>query len=216
MRELWRRNALSIVMLGCFFVFWFLQSVAGLSHYNEGQKEHGRPEIGWGEYLGSGEFVEATFENWESEFLQMAAFVFLASKLRQKGSAESDPLDSKPEDPIAERRPDSPGPVHRGGWVLKVYENSLSLVFLALFLFSFALHAVGGLEEANEDALMHGQPAQSLGQFLTDSEFWFQSMQNWQSEFLSIGAMVVLSIWLRQKDSPESKAVAAPHSETGT
>ncbi|MGI8565610.1 MAG: DUF6766 family protein, partial [Pyrinomonadaceae bacterium] len=111
---------------------------------------------------------------------------------------------------------DAPWPVRRGGWVLKLYENSLALAFLLLFLISFALHAVGGAEEYSEEQLQHGEPAVSVLQFFATSRFWFESFQNWQSEFFSIGAMVVLSIFLRQKGSPESKPVDSPHGETGT
>jgi hypothetical protein len=100
--------------------------------------------------------------------------------------------------------------------VLKVYENSLSLAFLLLFLVSFTLHALGGTRAYNEEQLSHGGEVLSVGQYMATSQFWFESFQNWQSEFLALGAMAVLSIFLRQRSSPESKPVDAPHSQTGT
>jgi hypothetical protein len=139
----------------------------------------------------------------------MGAFVFLTAYLVQRGSAESKDPDEPSDvdrDPRAARdRSDVPWPVRRGGVALVLYEYSLSLAFLALFALSFVLHAVGGAAEYNQD---------QLGYVLT-SRFWFESFQNWQSEFLAIGAMVVLSIWLRQRGSPESKPVDAPHHATG-
>jgi hypothetical protein len=217
MRKFLRNNGLSLVMFALFLIFWVGQSVAGVKHYNETQREHGQPAISWSQYLSTGEFIEATFENWESEFLQMAAFVVFTVFLRQKGSGES--KDFKPEevdaDPRVERKPDSPLPVLRGGVALTLYSYSLSLALAGLFVLSFLLHALGGRAEYNEEARIHGQPTLGLLAFMATSEFWFQSLQNWQSEFLSVGVLVVLSIFLRQKGSPESKPVHASHSHTG-
>src|SRR5829696_8347889 len=111
---------------------------------------------------------------------------------------------------------DAPWPVRRGGAVLRLYENSLSLAFLLLFLLAFFLHGLSGMGNYNEEQALHGQPAVSLGEYLSSSRFWFESFQNWQSEFLAIWAMVVFSIYLRQRGSPESKPVDSPHSETGS
>ena len=68
----------------------------------------------------------------------------------------------------------------------------------------------------NEEQTEHGEQAVSLLGFVGTSQFWFESFQNWQSEFLAVGTLAVLSIWLRQRGSPESKPVAAPHQETGS
>lgn len=187
--------------------------------YNEQRQEAGRAAVSLSGYLVSGHFVEALFENWESEFLQMGAFIAIAVKLRQKGSTESRPFDEpceSDEDPRQHRSdPDAPWPVRRGGWVLRLYEHSLSLAFFALFAVSFCFHALGGRIQNNEELAAHGKPAQNLFEFLSSSQFWFQSFQNWQSEFLAIGSVVVLSIFLRERGSPQSKPVAAPNSETG-
>jgi hypothetical protein len=219
MRRVLRDNGLSLAMFGFFLVFLVAQSVAGYKANNSENEQHRQPKESYGQYLASGAFVEATFENWESEFLQLSAYVFLTAFLIQKGSPESknpdgDEVDA---DPRSQRdRPDAPGPVRRGGLALTVYEHSLTLALFALFLLSFILHALGGHAEFNQQQHEHGQAAVSLWSFVTSSGFWFQSMQNWQSEFLAVGALAVLGIFLRQRGSPESKPVAAPHAQTGS
>ena len=213
-----KRNSMSIAMFSLFILSLIGQVAAGQRTYNEDQTEHGQPAVTVVEYLGSGHFIEALFENWESEFLQMAAFIFLSAILYQKGSPESRQLQGEPEldaDPRAERKKDSPGPVHRGGLVLKLYEHSLTLALLLLFAISFFLHAKGGAREYSQEQLEHGGQAISMGAYLGTSRFWFESFQNWQSEFLSVGVLIVLSIFLRQRGSPESKPVHEPHSKTG-
>jgi hypothetical protein len=218
MRRILRENGLSLIMFGLFFVFLVAHSVTGLFEYNRDQQEHGQSSVSYVQYLESGQFVESVFENWESEFLQMGLYVLLTAVLYQKGSSESkdpeggNPVDADPEE--SQHPTDTPWPVRKGGVALKLYENSLSLVFVALFFLSFALHAAGGASEYSQEQAEHGaQPVSVLG-YLGTSRFWFESLQNWQSEFVAIGAMVVLSIWLRQKGSAESKPVASPHSKT--
>jgi hypothetical protein len=222
MKRWLRDNSLSLVMFGLFLVFIVGQAFAGWKHHNQEQQEHGQPQVTLGQYLTSGDFLEATFENWESEFLQMAAFLVLSGLLIQRGSAESKkPPEEEEEDSGSDeqklKRPPkhAPGPVHRGGLALSLYSHSLSLALAGLFLLSFVLHAVTGQAKYNEEAREHGAQLLSVGGYLTSSTFWFESFQNWQSEFLSIGAIVVLSIFLREKGSPESKPVHAPHAETG-
>src|SRR5688500_9560785 len=213
-----KRNSMSIAMFSLFALSLIGQIAAGQRTYNEDQSEHGQPTVAVGQYLGSGHFVEAVFENWESEFLQMAAFIFLSAILYQKGSPESRKLQGEPEldaDPRREKKADSPGPVHRGGLLLKLYEHSLTLGRLLLFAPSFYFHARGGAREYSQEQLEHGGQAVSVGTYMGTSRFWFESFQNWQSEFLSVGVLIVLSIFLRQRGSPESKAVHDPHSKTG-
>ncbi len=209
-----RDNGLSLAMFGLFAVCAIGQTVAGLRQHNEEAREHGRTPMTYGLYLRSGEFIEATFENWESEFLQMASFVLLAAWLKQKGSPESKPPEGEEErdaDPRERRTADSPQPVHRGGLALEAYSHSLTLALLGLFVLSFALHAVGGTVQFNEEAREHGRAAVSVIAFVASPTFWFQSFQNWQSEFLSVGVLLVLSIFLREKGSAESKPVQSPH-----
>jgi hypothetical protein len=219
-RSFLRDNSLSIVIVSFFVLSTVGLSFAGHAHYNDEQRAHGEPTVTLGEYLGRGDFLEALMENWESEFLQMFVFVLLTAFLIQRGSAESkDPDESDPQDRDPRKssdRKDVPGPVRRGGVALKLYENSLSLTFLVLFLLSFALHALGGVRAYNEEQLAHGEEPASTLEYIGSSQFWFESLQNWQSEFLAIAAVVVLSIFLRQRGSPESKPVDSPHGETGT
>jgi hypothetical protein len=219
MRHFFRNNGLSLVLLAVFLVTMAGQTVTGFFEHNETQRDHGQPEVGMGAYLVSGHFWEATAENWESEFLQMAMFVVLTACLYQKGSAESkdpdddDPVDNDPR--LSRHDPRAPWPVRSGGWALWLYSNSLSIVFLALFAASFAVHGFKGAEVYNDDQREHGKPTISAVQYFTTTRFWFESFQNWQSEFLSLLAMVYLTIYLRQRGSPESKPVATPHGEHG-
>jgi hypothetical protein len=220
MQKFFRQNGLSIVLLVLFAFSIVGQAFTGMAQYNEGQQEHGQPTVEFPAYLGTPHFWEATMENWESEFLQMFFFVVLTAFLFQKGSAESKKLDE--EEPVdrdprkSRNKKDAPWPVRKGGLILKLYEYSLSLALLLLFVMSFTLHAASGAREYNEDQREHGQYEEvtTLG-YMGTSRFWFESFQNWQSEFLSVAAMVILSILLRQRGSPESKPVDAPHSETG-
>jgi hypothetical protein len=219
MRRVLRDNGLSITMFTLFLVFLVAQSIFGYRTNNSDNQQHQQPPESFGEYLTSGAFVEATFENWESEFLQMGAYVLLTAWLIQKGSPESknpdgDEADADPRDRRDAK--DAPGPVKRGGLALTLYEHSLSIAMFSLFLLSFVLHALGGHADFNQQQLEHGEAAVSFWSFVTSSQFWFQSMQNWQSEFLAVAALAVLSIFLRQRGSPESKPVAAPHAQTGT
>ena len=220
MRKFLHENGLSLVLVAIFAFCMAAQTWFGWQASNDDRREHGGSAEPLADYLRSGHFWEATAENWESEFLQMFGYVLLTAFLYQKGSSESRKLEGEnpqDRDPRSHRRrPNAPWPVRRGSpWLVKLYEHSLSLVFLLLFLVSIALHACGGLAEINDERLEHGRAALSMREFLRDPEFWFQSMQNWQSEFLALAAMVVLSIWLRERRSPESKPVDAPHSETG-
>jgi hypothetical protein len=215
-----RDRGLLLANLALFIVFFACMCLTGMQSYNSEQAEHGSTSVSFGQYLGTGDFVEATFENWESEFLQMGMYVVLTAYLFQRGSSESKPLDEpapQDEDPReATDRPDVPWPVRRGGWVLKVYENSLAGLFFILFTGSFVLHAAGGAKAYSADELVHGGAPVTIWQYLGTSQFWFESFQNWQSEFLAVATIVGGSVYLRQRRSAESKAVAQPHSDTGS
>jgi hypothetical protein len=219
MRRFLRDNGLSVALFGLFLVSLIGQALTGWRAQAEELRLHELPAIGFLPYLTSGHFISAVFENWESEFLQMAAYVLLTIFLFQKGASESKkPDEDNPEDesPSAHRGdPDAPGPVHRGGLLLKLYSHSLSIALVTLFLASFWLHLAGSTRRINEEALEHPQPPQTITDTLVDPQFWYESFQNWQSEFLSIGVLLVLGIYLRERGSPESKPVAAPHAATG-
>ena len=213
-------RSLTLVMLALFLVSLVGQILTGWFEFNSGRQEHALPELALTSYLMVGHPWEALFENWESEFLQMAAFVLLTTFLVQKGSPESRRPGGVKEAQDADPRDfahieDAPWPVRRGGWVLAVYEHSLGLAFMLLFLLSWIGHVAGGWAEYRSDQTLHGQYAASWVDYLTSSRLWFESFQNWQSEFLSVAAMVWLAVYLRQRGSPESKPVHAPHGETG-
>jgi glycerol uptake facilitator-like aquaporin len=214
-----RDRALTLLLMAMFLLFLVGQVLSGFAEYNNEQELHGQPPVSMTGYFATGHPWEALFENWESEFLQMAVFVLLTTILVQKGSPESrrpgakELVDADPRD-FADN-PDAPWPVRRGGWILRLYEHSLGLAFILLFLISWIGHALGGFAEYAADQAAHRQPAPALTDYLTSARFWFESFQNWQSEFLAIAAMVWLAVYLRQRWSPESKPVHAPHSETG-
>ena len=220
MRRIWRNNGLSIALFLMFVLALAGQSVTGYLEHNDDQRDHNRPTVTFGAYLRSPHFLEATAENWESEFLQMAAYVLLTVFLFQKGSAESkdpdDPTDEVDREPDPQRT-NCPSVVRRGGFLLLLYKHSLLIAFFALFLVSFGLHAIGGAREYNEERIAHatGGPLSALA-YMGTSRFWFESLQNWQSEFLAVLSIVVLTIFLRQKGSPESKPVDAPHFQTAS
>jgi len=212
-------NALTIVALAFFAVSMLGLVMAGHSAYNEDQRQHGEAVVSLIGYLTSGHFMEATGENWESAFLQMGVFVLLTRFLYQRGSSESkrieeaEAVDQDPRE--AKDDPEAPWPVRRGGMWLTLYRNSLSGVTLLMFALSFALHAAGGASKYNENQRAHGEPAVSAIGYIGTSQFWFESFQNWQSEFFSVGVLALLTIWFRQQGSPQSKPVAAPTHDTG-
>lgn len=219
-----RSHSLSVAALLLFAVAMVGQVVAGRADYNQDQQAHGEQPVSMMEYFGTGHFGEATLENWESEFLQMAVFIFLTAFLVQRGSAESRKPEDDPEagkepideDPKRHRDdPNAPWPVRRGGLARALYSNSLSLVLFLLFLVSFCGHAATGAVEFSEEQAAHGEAGVGTLQYMGTPHFWFESFQNWQSEFLSVFALTVLSIWLRQQGSPESKPVHAAHEQTG-
>lgn len=217
MKKFFRNNSLSIVFLAFFLVSWIAQIITGHRVYNSEMKEMGGDSVSVFQYLGTGHFVEATCENWESEFLQMALFVTLSMFLYQKGSSES--KDPEGENDV-DREPDPqkknvPWPVKKGGFVLSLYKHSLGLSLYILFIISFLGHWNGSLRHYNQEQLLKHESQESAWQYLGNSRLWFESFENWQSEFLSVFAIVVLSIFLRDQHSPQSKPVDAPDSETG-
>lgn len=208
------RNSLSIVFLALMVLALGGQFLSGMHEKNDERTEEHQPPISVIDYAHSGHFIQATFENWESEFLQMSLYVWLTVFLRQQGSSESKKLTGKEE---VDREPkphkNAPWPVKKGGWWLKIYSHSLSLAFALLFLVSFFLHLYGSLKSYNEEQMDKMLPQAGWHTYVTMSRFWFESFQNWQSEFLSVASIVILSIWLREKGSPESKPVDTPHME---
>lgn len=218
MKNFFRNNGLSIAFFLLFVLSIAGQIYFGFVEYNKERAEEGVAVIDLLPYLSSGHFIQSTFENWESEFLQMALFVIFTIFLEQKGSSESKDFEKEEE---TDREPDpnkkdAPWPVKKGGWILSIYKYSLTIVLTIFFLLSFCVHFYGSLKDENEQLAIKGQPLESAGEYIADSRFWFESFQNWQSEFLSVLAIVLLSIWLRQKGSSQSKPVDASFDETGS
>lgn len=207
-----RNNGLTIALLALFLFSLAGMLWSGWIAFNDELGEHGAPSVGLLAYLRSGAFLSALFENWESEFLQMAVYVMLTAMLFQRGSAES----REPDDP--DRANDEvPTGIRRRHPVLAwLYAYSLGITLALLFLLSFALHWTSSLSAANEEALLHGGQVHSLVDHLFDAQLWFESFQNWQSEFLATAALVIFSIFLRHKGSPESKPAGASNADTGT
>ncbi len=215
-RSLLYRNGLSVTFITLFLFTLIAQAITGWKQHNDELTEMAVATLTFGGYLKTGHFISATFENFESEFLQMMLYVMLTVKLRQIGSAESKKIDEKEEvdrEPVPAKN--APWCVRQGGWILKIYANSLSIAFAILFLVSWYLHFYGSWQDHNANQVLKGESADSMLNYLSQANFWFETFQNWQSEFLSVAAIVILTIFLRQKGSPESKPVDAPHLETG-
>lgn len=210
-----RNNALSLVLFILIIGSVAGQIATGWRVYNAERADEGATALSLSQYVGSGHFVSATFENWESEFLQMAMYVLLTVSLRQRGSAESRPMSPEEEEERIEEGP-TPWAARAGGVWRTLYGHSLAIAFALLFVLSFALHVSGSWRRELAERAMKGDDPVPLGTYLQEPQFWFESFQNWQSEFLAVFALVVLTIWLRQKDSPQSKPLDAPHSQTGT
>lgn len=216
-RWLWL-NGLSLVMFAAFVTFLVLQSIAGWHVRNHQLAEYGHPTEGYWHYLNSSHLAAAVFENWTSEFLQMASYVVLTVYLIQRGSPESKPTHRRPrrEDHPDSATPESPRLARSHPVLHAIYRNSLSIVLFGLFCLGFVGHLLTGTAEYNEARSLAGDAAPvTVLRFLRTAEFWFQSLQHWQSEFLALGALLVLSVVLRQGGSPQSKPVTAPHAHTG-
>lgn len=209
MRHFVRDNGLTLVLAGMFLVSLIGMALTGHVARNQELAEQGQAAVGLSSYLTGGLFLSALFENWESEFLQMAVYVVLTAMLFQRGSAGSrdpeNPKRERDEVPWRDRHPIT-------AWF---YERSLGLALVVLFAASFLLHWRFSMVAANQEAALHGRATQSAFEYLGDSQLWFESFQNWQSEFLSTAMLVVLSIFLRHRGSPESKPAGAGNDETG-
>jgi len=215
-----REQALSIFFAVIFLLALFGQSVAGLAEYNDDQASHGRTAVDYLHFVTSSAFVVDVAENWQSEFLQFFLFILATVWLVQKGSPESKkPGDEGPgsdeEQMVGEHaRADSPKWAKARGWRLALYSNSLLIVMGGIFLASWFTQSLAGVVVYNAEQREHGQATVDWAGYLGSPDFWNRSLQNWQSEFLAVGAMVAFSIYLRQRGSSESKPVGTPHHQT--
>ena len=217
-KKIWKDNGLTMVLMLMFAVSIVGHFFAGWMVENEDLARHGEQGIALSQFLVEPLFISTVFENWESEFLQMATYVILTACLFQRGSAESRDPDAPPRDKGLARegkQPDAPGVQRWGHTARQLYANSLGRALVALFAVSFVLHWLFSARDAAAEAALHGDTGPSALVHLSSAQFWFESFQNWQSEFLSTAVLIVLSIFLRQQESPESKGVAAPDSQTG-
>jgi hypothetical protein len=210
-----KNNGLTVVLMVTFAATIVGQWLTGWRVAVENLQRHGQVPIGAFAYLADPNFISTVFENWESEFLQMAVYVVLTAFVVQRGSSESKDPDAPERDRLPSRKQQAPRLARVGGPVGWLYSHSLGLALAALFVASFILHWTFSAQAAAQEAAEHGETAKTALTYLADPQLWFESFQNWQSEFLSTAALVVLSIFLRQKSSPESKPVAAPDSQTG-
>jgi hypothetical protein len=215
-----KEHALSIFFGVIFLLTLFGQSVAGLAEYNDDQTSHGLDAVSYVHFITSSAFVVDVAENWQSEFLQFFLFILATVWLVQKGSPESkkpgdEGVGSDAEQLVGEHAlPSSPTWAKATGWRLGLYSNSLLLVMGAIFLASWSVQSLAGLVVYNNEQAEHGQPLVDWAGYVTSPDFWNRSLQNWQSEFLAVGAMVAFSIYLRQRGSSESKPVGAPHHQS--
>lgn len=220
MRRFLRDNGLTLVLLLLFAVSILGQWLTGWRVTVEDATRHGQAGMSLAAYAMSPDFLSSVFENWESEFLQMSAYVVLTAMLFQRGSSESnDPDESDLRDgDLAQQshKRGAPAILRRGPLWRALYARSLGIALGLLFVASFVMHWTQSARAAASEAREHGEAAISMVGFLFDPQLWFESFQNWQSEFLSTAVLVLLSIYLRQRESPESKPVAAPHSSTGS
>jgi Domain of unknown function (DUF6766) len=222
MRRHLRDNSLSLFFLTLFVATIIAQSVAGQRAYNDEQRAHDEPTISYVRYLHSSDFGQAVMENWQSEWLQFTLFAFATVWFVQRGSNESKPpdeagLESDQKQLIgAYAKPRSPAWAKARGWRTTVYGNSLVAVMLFLFLGSWLAQSLTAWNEYNAEQLEHARPEIGWSTYILRADFWEQTLQNWQSEFLAVGTMVVFTIYLRQRGSPESKPVGEVHEVTGT
>jgi hypothetical protein len=221
MRRFLRDNSLSLVFLGFFVAAVAGQAFAGWHEFNDEALAHQEETLSLGRYLTSSSFGNALLENWQSEYLQFTLYILLTVWFLQRGSPESKELDKaggeSDEDQLVgeHARADSPLWARAGGWRTRLYSNSLVAVMTSIWLLSWFGQSVTGWSEYNSDQLTHDQSTVSWIGYLGSAHFWESTLQNWQSEFLAVGSMAVLSIYLRQRGSPESKPVGAPHDATG-
>ena len=211
-----RENSLSLFFLVIFVAALVGQAFAGHSLYNQEQAAHGEPTVGMWTYVTSSSFGQAVMENWQSEYLQFALFALVTVWLLQRGSPESKELhkagtESDADQKVGEHANErSPLWARVGGLRTALYSNSLIIVMAIVFVGAWFAQSVTGWTDFNLEEQSHGEPGVSWLSYIGSSTFWAGTFQNWQSEFLAVGSFAVLTIFLRQRGSPESKPVGAP------
>jgi membrane protein implicated in regulation of membrane protease activity len=215
-------NSLSIFFLVILLATLTAQAIAGHDKFNEEATAHKESEISLGRYVTSSSFGQAVMENWQSEFLQFSLYVLATVYLIQRGSPESkkpglEGTESDEDQLVGQHaEPNSPKWARAGGWRQAIYSNSLLLLMGSIFIGTWFAQSACGWSVFNQDQITHHESTVSYLSYLGKSDFWEASLQNWQSEFLAIGSMAIFSVYLRQRGSPESKPVGAPHYETAS
>jgi hypothetical protein len=221
LRNFARDNGLSLFFLAIFIAAIVGQAIAGHELYNQQQLEHGEHAVSLWEYVTSSAFGNAVMENWQSEYLQFMLFMLATVWLLQRGSPESKEPGREGTEPDRKQRlgrhagSESPLWARTGGARTWVYSNSLLIVMSVIFVGSWFAQSVTGWTDFNSDQQAHGEAAVSWWSYVGSADFWEATLQNWQSEFLAVGSFVTLAVFLRQRGSPESKPVGAPHDATG-
>ena len=223
MRRFTRENGLSLFFAAIFIAALVGHSFAGQHNYNAEQAEHGEPTLSWWHYIVSPDFGGAVMENWQSEFLQFSLFIAATIWLVQKGSNESKKLadvglESDERQQVGRHsNPRSPSRAKPNDLRTRIYENSLIIVMTLIFFATWFAQSLNNWRVFNEEQVEHDAAAISWRRYVLDPDFcWEKTLQNWQSEFLAVGTMAAFTIFLRQRGSPESKPVGAPHDETAT
>ncbi|MCW3003884.1 MAG: hypothetical protein JWQ20_3182 [Conexibacter sp.] len=215
-----KANGLSIGFGVLFLATLVGQAISGHDSVNHDALLHQGDPITLGHYVTSALFWADVMENWQSEYLQFSLYIFATVFLLQKGSNESKELgraggESDEEQKVGGHAEAGSSRWARvGGWRTAVYSNSLLLVMAALWLASWLAQSLSGRVNYNADQFDHQARPVSWLHYLTTADFWNRTLQNWQSEFLAVGSMVILSVYLRQRGSPESKPVGAAHDAT--
>ena len=221
MRKFLREQSLSIFFLAIFLAALVGQAIAGWHLHNEEAATHGSEHISLFRYVTGSDFGNAVMENWQSEYLQFMLFMLATVWLLQRGSPESKPLDAAGREGAQKQKvgghADASSPLWArfGDWRTTLYSNSLLIAMAIIFFGSWFAQSVTGWTDYNAEAADHGERAISWIGFIGSSTFWESTLQNWQSEFLAVGSFAVLTIYLRQRGSPESKPVGAAHRNTG-
>jgi hypothetical protein len=221
MRRFLFENGLTLFFLAILLLALAGQSVAGLAEFNNQQNASGLETLSYGQYLLSSDFAVDVAENWQSEFLQFYLYVFATVWLVQRGSSESKELDkvgreSDEDQQVGEHaHPDSPAWARASGFKLALYSRSLGLTMGTIFVLSWLAQSIAGRSAYNGEQLSQRQDPVSWFGYVTSSDFWSRTLQNWQSEFLAVASMAIFAVYLRQRGSSESKPVGAAHSSTG-
>ena len=221
MRTFLRENGLTLAFIALLLAALVGQALTGTAFYNESATDAGLPTLSVGEYVTSSQFAVDVAENWQSEYLQFLLYILLTVWLVQKGSPESKPLGRQGRESDKDQKvgphalKDSPAWARVEGWRRTLYSRSLGLTMGVIFLLSWDAQFIAGRSAFNADQIQDLQAPLSWGEYLMAPDFWNRTFQNWQSEFLAVASMVVLSIYLRERGSPESKPVGEPHASTG-